>query len=92
MSIFFSDDDDVMVIALWIIAIGFIILAIDKTTKLNNPPAKSDSQPANGSACQKQLPGCQAMGNHDDPQFDEIQKQLRQLREGIHSLINKINT
>ena len=90
MSIFCGDDDDVMVIALWIIALGFIILAIDKTTKLNNPSANSESKSANGPTSQTQIPAATNTGQYEDAQFYEIQKQLKQLGTGIQALKQKI--
>ena len=90
MSIFCGDDDDVFVIALWIIAIGFIILAIDKTVKLNNPSNNGDSGTANGSSSQTQCPTPVDQNNQEDAQFQEIQKQLKQLGNGIHALKQKI--
>ncbi|MCM3078155.1 MULTISPECIES: hypothetical protein [Brevibacillus] len=68
-------DDDVAVIALWIIAIDVFILAIDKTTKLNNKP---ETLPA-------PVP-CPPCNQSDDQQFDEIQKQLELLKNGLTQL------
>lgn len=83
----FDWDDDVAVIALWIIAIGFIILAIDKTTRLNNPsnpitnllPQCPDSQ----SSQQQRL---NQQSTIEDQQFNQIQQQLKQLGHGLHEL------
>ncbi|WNC17498.1 hypothetical protein [Brevibacillus brevis] len=69
-------DDDVAVIALWIIAIGVIILAIDKTTRLNN---QSDSK-------QMAPPTCAPCHSSEDQQWDQIQKQLAQLKDGLSQL------
>lgn len=70
-------DDDVAVIALWIIAIGVFILAIDKTTKLNNKPETNLPAPVPCPPCNNQS---------EDQQFDDIQKQLEQLKNGLTQL------
>lgn len=70
------EDDDVAVIALWIIAIGFFILAVDKTTKLSNKPETNKPIPV----------PCPPCNQSDDQQFDQIQKQLEQLKNGLTQL------
>lgn len=83
----FDCDDDVVVIALWIIAIGFIILAIDKTTRLNDSsnhaiplfpqgPPQTPPQPQGFSSAQ----------SLEDQQFNQIQQQLKQLGSGLNEL------
>jgi len=81
----FSDDDNIAIIGLWIIAIGFVVLAIDKTTRLNNgsqnqvqiqpPPSNQQNTP-----------------QPEDEQFKQIQMQLQQLKNGISELKKKSQT
>jgi|GEM_PF-6811562 len=81
----FSDDDNIAIIGLWIIAIGFVVLAIDKTARLNNgsqnqvqiqpPPSNQQSTP-----------------QPEDEQFKQIQMQLQQLKNGISELKKKSQT
>ncbi|MBP1930105.1 hypothetical protein [Ammoniphilus resinae] len=75
----FSDDDDnIAIIGLWIIAIGFVVLAIDKTSRLNNDQNQE----------QIQLPPSdqQSTPQPEDEQFKQIQMQLQQLKNGISEL------
>lgn len=72
-----KDDDDVGVIALWIIAIGFFILAVDKTTRLGNKAETNNNPP---------LPTCPPCNQSDDLQFDQIKQQLDQLKDGLTQL------
>jgi len=71
------NDDDVGVIALWIIAIGFFILAVDKTTRLSNKAETNTPAP---------IPTCPPSSQSDDQQFDQIQQQLAQLKNGLSQL------
>lgn len=72
-----NQDDDVAVIALWIIAIGVFILAIEKTTRLNNNN-KPETLPV-------PVP-CPPSNQSEDQQLDDIQKQLEQLKNGLTQL------
>ncbi|WP_139492326.1 hypothetical protein [Brevibacillus dissolubilis] len=91
-----ASDDDVMVIALWIISIGFIILAISKTVGLNNEPCKEDG--GNGTKLVPPVPtpvpqtsAVQADNKQaEDEQYTQIQKQLQQLSSGISALKEKL--
>ncbi len=81
----FDCDDDVVVIALWIIAIGFIILAIDKTTRLNDSsnhaiPLFPQEPP------QPPQPQSFSAQSLEDQQFNQIQQQLKQLGSGLNEL------
>ncbi|WP_206529406.1 hypothetical protein [Brevibacillus sp. SYP-B805] len=73
-----SKDDDVAVIALWIIAIGFFILAVDKTTRLGKNTRPSLTVPITVEKCPPQ--------NQEDKQFEQIQQQLRQLKDGLENI------
>ncbi|CAI9006840.1 TMhelix containing protein [Brevibacillus sp. IT-7CA2] len=88
---FFCDDDDTAVIALWIISIGFVILAIDKTTRLSHKPACNNN---NEKSIQpliqlnKQINGKNKNGNDNDEdmQFKRIEQQISQLRESVQDI------
>ncbi|MED1785515.1 hypothetical protein P4V43_27205 [Brevibacillus fortis] len=90
VSMFFcDDDDDTAVIALWIISIGFVILAIDKTTRLSQKPACDNEkliQPL--IQLNKQVNGKNKNGNDDDEdmQFKRIEQQISQLRDSIQDI------
>ncbi|ASJ56268.1 hypothetical protein BP422_23540 [Brevibacillus formosus] len=86
---FFCDDDDTAVIALWIISIGFVILAIDKTTRLSQKPACDNEkliQPL--IQLNKQVNGKNKNGNDDDEdkQFKRIEEQIAQLRDSVQDI------
>ncbi|MED1800392.1 hypothetical protein [Brevibacillus porteri] len=91
VSMFFCDDDDTAVIALWIISIGFVILAIDKTTKLSQKPAcenATSAQPliqSNKKANGKNKNG-NDNDNDDDRQFKRIEQQIAQLRDSMQDI------
>lgn len=88
---FCDDDDDTAVIALWIISIGFVILAIDKTTRLSQKPA-CDNEKSIQPLIQlnKQINGNNKNGNgndnDDDMQFKRIEQQIAQLRDSIQDI------
>lgn len=86
-------DDDVAVIALWIIAIGFIILAIDKTTKLNNGIDQAAQLLPPVPVPEPQPPSVPSSGfnQEEDQQFMQIQKQLQQLGNGLNQLKKNLN-
>lgn len=86
---FFCDDDDTAVIALWIISIGFVILAIDKTTRLSQKPSCDNEkliQPL--IQLNKQINGKNKNGNDDDEdkQFKRIEEQIAQLRDSVQDI------
>ncbi|ATF16130.1 hypothetical protein HPY28_14760 [Brevibacillus sp. HB1.2] len=87
---FFCDEnDDTAVIALWIISIGFVILAIDKTTRLSQKPA-CDKEKLMQPLIQlnKQINGKNKNGNDNDEdmQFKRIEQQIAQLRDSIQDI------
>ncbi|MGF9906544.1 hypothetical protein [Brevibacillus porteri] len=89
VSMFFCDDDDTAVIALWIISIGFVILAIDKTTRLSQKPA-CDNEKLMQPLIQlnKQINGNNKNGNDNDEdmQFKRIEQQIAQLRDSLQDI------
>ncbi|WP_253901698.1 hypothetical protein [Brevibacillus sp. HB1.3] len=89
VSMFFCDDDDTAVIALWIISLGFVILAIDKTTKLSQKPAcNNDKLIQPFIQLNKQINGKNKNGNDndDDMQFKRIEQQIAQLRDSVQDI------
>ncbi|MFF0828567.1 hypothetical protein ACFYU8_16970 [Brevibacillus sp. NPDC003359] len=86
---FFCEDDDTAVIALWIISIGFVILAIDKTTRLSQKPACNNEKSVQPLIqLNKQVNGKNKNGNDDDEdrQFKRIEQQIAQLRDSMQDI------
>ena len=78
-----DNDSDVVAIALWIIALGFVILAIEKTTQLSNKPNCDAKQSMNAALQPTPLPQNGSDAPQEDQQFKDIVQQLQQLRTGI---------
>lgn len=76
-------DSDVVAIALWIIALGFVILAIEKTTQLSNKPNCDAKQWMNAALQPPPLPQNGSDAPKEDQQFKDIVQQLQQLRTGL---------
>ena len=81
-----DNDSDVVAIALWIIALGFVILAIEKTTQLSNKP-NCDAKQWMNTALQPSPPSKNGSdANQEDQQFKDIVQQLQQLRTGLSDI------
>ncbi|WP_164684736.1 hypothetical protein [Brevibacillus reuszeri] len=79
-------DSDVVAIALWIIAIGFVILAIEKTTKLSNKPSCEPKPCMNIEINQSKTLQNGDQSATDEQQYKDILSQLEQLRSGIQDM------
>lgn len=79
-----NSDDDVVTIALWIIAIGFVILAIEKTTKLSRTP---DTDATNKQPVSPPTPDvCLSPAASEDQQLEQIASQIAQLKESMNKI------
>lgn len=93
MSLF---DDNIEVIAIWIIAIGALIFAINKTLKLGKGEKCKDNELSSlANDLIKQLPQLKpSPKNGEDAQFAQIQSQLKELQNrlsNIQSRQDKLN-
>lgn len=84
-------DDDIEVVALWILAIGAVILAINKTLELGQEKDKQNVCSSLTNSLLQQLPQQNTNSkNRDDLQFAQIQSQLRELENSLSTISKRI--
>ena len=81
-------DDNIEVVAIWIIAIGALIFAINKTLKLGKEEKGKDNELSSlANDLIKQLPQLKPCPkNGEDAQFAQIQSQLKELQNRLSNI------